>query len=624
MTSFAVLVLVKATLVCGVAFLLSYLCRRTRASIRHLLFALAFTALVAIPGVSLISPTVAVTVPGDVTTSVPRLADTAATVLSSGGPSESMGSGAVSRPPASIRSFTIAEVIVAMWLIGVALCLVPVVVGSWQIHRLRQVASPWFEGQAMLQNLAPAVGVHRPTKVLLHDVVWGPMTCGVLKPAIILPLTAVQWDEATCRHALRHELEHVARWDVLTHNLTRVICAAYWLHPCVWAAWQRLRLESERACDDAVLRKEDAKDYAALLVSMAQRQGVEQRRVLLAMAGRDDLAARVAAVLDDSQARGRVGRRWATALIVAGAMVIFGIAPITVVRATPQLQATSLADPPLIFETASLTRNRGNARSLMYLTEDINGTPGVGSDSRVQWMIASNMTARHLVWFAYGFQLRSNNGGGGLHQIQNVPEWVDSDRFDLVAKAPSRATPEQMQQMMQSLLAERFAFVAHHQLEEFPIYALVVSRRDGMLGPRMTPSHVDCRYNPGASSACGLSGGRGRLEGRGVTTAQLVKTLPNHLSGSSQIAFDRRVVDETSLSGAFDLILEWPPDPVAHDARAPQGQRRLLQHRFFALPLELRAPNFLVALREQLGLRFNNQLAPEPVLVIDKIEPPIE
>ena len=97
------------------------------------------------------------------------------------------------------------------------------------------------------------------------------MTCGVLKPAIILPASAEQWDEATLRCALTHELEHVARWDFLTHCLSRMVCAAYWFHPLVWAAWRRLRLEAERACDDAVLREDDAEDYASLLVSIAQR-----------------------------------------------------------------------------------------------------------------------------------------------------------------------------------------------------------------------------------------------------------------------------------------------------------------------------------------------------------------
>jgi uncharacterized protein (TIGR03435 family) len=239
----------------------------------------------------------------------------------------------------------------------------------------------------------------------------------------------------------------------------------------------------------------------------------------------------------------------------------------------------------------------------MYLTEEAGGKPGVGPDGRVQWVIATNGTARHLLWFAYQFELRSNDGFAGFHQIDNAPEWVDSDRFDVVAKAPSRVTRDQMNQMMQSLLAERLKLVAHFGSKDFPIYALVLARPDGNPGPRMTPSHIDCRSEPGASSPCGLSGTAGRVAGRGVTMAQLVRILPGHLAAGSHIAFDRPVIDRTGLGGRFDFTLEWTPDPVAGDVLAP---------------------NFLAAFQEQPGLRFDNQLAPKPVLVIDKIEPPIE
>ena len=110
------------------------------------------------------------------------------------------------------RSVTIAQgAVTATWLVGVALFLVPVGVGLWQVRRLRQVASPWIDGQALVQTLAPPLGVHRRIDALLHDAVTGRMTCGVLRPAIILPASAEQWDKAALRCALRHELEHVAR-----------------------------------------------------------------------------------------------------------------------------------------------------------------------------------------------------------------------------------------------------------------------------------------------------------------------------------------------------------------------------------------------------------------------------
>ena len=67
----------------------------------------------------------------------------------------------------------------------------------------------------------------RSIEVLLHDAVTGPLTCGVLRPSIVLPAGARQWDVTSLRCALRHEIEHVSRWDFLTHCLSRIVCAAY-------------------------------------------------------------------------------------------------------------------------------------------------------------------------------------------------------------------------------------------------------------------------------------------------------------------------------------------------------------------------------------------------------------
>src|SRR6185503_19137052 len=163
------------------------------------------------------------------------------------------------------------------------------------------------------------------------------------------------------------------------------------------------------------------------------------------------------------------------------------------------------------------------------------GKPGVGPDGRVQWMTKINVTVRLLLSSAYNAELKSDFGYDRLHQIDNGPAWIDSDRFDVVAKAPFRATSQQMNEMTQSLLADRFKLESHIGTMDFPIYALILSRSDGILGPRMSPSQADCSSKPGTSSACGLSGTSGYLVGRGITMPQLVRLLPNHLSGGHHI-----------------------------------------------------------------------------------------
>jgi TonB family protein len=70
---------------------------------------------------------------------------------------------------------------------------------------------------------------------------------------------------------LAHEAAHVERGDIWTSLLARIACAAYWFHPLVWWAASRMRLEADRACDDAVLRQGFARtDYAEDLVEVAR------------------------------------------------------------------------------------------------------------------------------------------------------------------------------------------------------------------------------------------------------------------------------------------------------------------------------------------------------------------
>jgi beta-lactamase regulating signal transducer with metallopeptidase domain len=215
MMSFALLVTAKSTLLLGAALLLSRLCRPMRASVRHWLFVLAFAGLVVIPVAGLVLPPYAIAVPQAVAVPAHRTTDLTQAVASGAvaAPAPSMPAGTVRRP------VTIAQVATATWLAGVGIFLTPVAAGVWQIRRLRRSALPWADGQQILRLLAASSGVQRPIDALLHDDVAGPMTCGVFRPAIILPTSASEWDATSLRCALRHEVAHVARWDFLTQCL---------------------------------------------------------------------------------------------------------------------------------------------------------------------------------------------------------------------------------------------------------------------------------------------------------------------------------------------------------------------------------------------------------------------
>jgi len=160
------------------------------------------------------------------------------------------------------------------------------------------------------------------------------MTSGILHPVIVLPSEAEAWSADDLERAIVHELEHVQRADWVTRCLARIACAIYWFHPLVWIAWRRFVLDAERSCDDAVLGRFEAASYADQLVGLAKRLSGAQRPTLLAMANRADLAARVGAVLDGNQKRGRVGKV-TIALASTAAALLLALSPLKIVAAPP-------------------------------------------------------------------------------------------------------------------------------------------------------------------------------------------------------------------------------------------------------------------------------------------------
>ena len=608
MMSVAVVAILKATLVCGAALLLARACRHARAAIRHLLFALTFAALIVIPAAAPIVPALKVMLPAAPAPAAARGPEAVVPVQPTAEPLlAGRRSPAIAETAAVERSLTIPQLLVALWLIGVAVFLVPVVAGLWQVRRLRRTAIPWAGGEELLRSLASARVVHRRVDTVLHDAVAGPMTCGMLRPAIILPVTARDWDEASLRRSLRHELEHVARWDLFTNCFSRMICAAYWFHPLVWAAWRRLRLEAEKACDDAVVVEDDARDYASLLVAMAQ-PAAGRRPPLLAMASRDDLTARVAALLDRGQRRGPVGRRRAAGLIAVAAAAMIGIAPITVARAMPQAQGAGAAQSPTFAEASIKRLPPAQLRRI---------------DGRI---IVTGLTVQNLLTMAFA-----------VRDIENAPLWVRMDRFDIVANAPPETTKTREAKDLQALLIERFKLVAHQETRDFPVYALVLARPDGSLGPQLTPSRMDCSrrdsiraravsgVEPAAADQalpnCSTTSSDGRMAGGGVTLEELAGNLPTHLRfyGTGRM-FAGQLIDRTGLTGRFDFRMEWEQDVAGSSgaaSRPPQGPPSMSA-------LESSAPRFLAALQQQLGLKIETQMVPAPVLVIDSIEPPTE
>jgi beta-lactamase regulating signal transducer with metallopeptidase domain len=180
------------------------------------------------------------------------------------------------------------------------------------------------------------------------------MTCGLLRPAILLPWDAPEWSEADVERALVHEIEHVRRGDWPVQILARLVCAAYWFHPLVWIAWRQLHLSAERACDDVVLQRSDGVPYAVQLLRLAERLSGRDPHPLPAMAARSDLSARVMAVLDPRQSRGPMRMPATGATVAAAALGLVMIGPMSAEEAQRTPGPDSLTFEELAFEVVSI------------------------------------------------------------------------------------------------------------------------------------------------------------------------------------------------------------------------------------------------------------------------------
>jgi TonB family protein len=163
-----------------------------------------------------------------------------------------------------------------------------------------------------------------------------PLTWGILRPVIVLPSGATLWTEDRCRIVLSHELAHIARHDWFLQICAEVARCFYWFHPLVWLATARLRQESERASDDAVLRSGIAPShYASQLLDLARTLENSGRAwsTALAIARPSNLERRFAAMLNPSINRRTLSAR--TRFLVPFLALTF-LLPLAALRLTAQ------------------------------------------------------------------------------------------------------------------------------------------------------------------------------------------------------------------------------------------------------------------------------------------------
>jgi len=343
----------KATLALAVALLVVLAARKTRASLRHMVLAASFAFLLLLPFADRFAPRVQI--PEERVAPVLRVVPRVAPNLP-----------AIPREiPTNWRGIAIRT-----YAAGAALLLGWLALGVLRLRRLASSSEVWLDGTARMNEIAHEANIRRPALVVTSDDISVPMTFGFRTSTIVFPESAKTWDGDALDRAIRHELEHVRREDWALQLLARAVCALYWPHPLVWAAWRRFCFEAERACDDAVVSTFDgAEAYAGQLVTLARSVRGMRAVPALGMAGRSRLSARVAALLDRSQRRGPHGKL-ATAFAIGVTMFfLVAVAPAQLVAAVKAATHEPRFNPSPLAEAFIELAEEGNIDGLTRLMD---------------------------------------------------------------------------------------------------------------------------------------------------------------------------------------------------------------------------------------------------------------
>ncbi len=243
-----------------------------------------------------------------------------------------------------------------------------------------------------------------------------------------------------------------------------------------------------------------------------------------------------------------------------------------VLISNPMGRAQAQADRrPLAFEVASVKPSTPGGRG-----GGIRPMPGG------QTYIATNVPLRLMIKVMY----RINDS-----QIVGGTDWMDTDLWDVDAKAERPSSVDQLHEMFQTLFAERFKLRFHRERKELAAYILSVDKSGSRLKVSDSKEPFDVPIKPGDRP------------GKNVGTRVPMEYLCFFLAQLLNVP----VVDQTGLDGFYDFTLELPaPAPSLTPGPAPAAD----------------GPDIFTALRQQLGLKLESRKAPVEVFVIDHVERP--
>ncbi len=250
----------------------------------------------------------------------------------------------------------------------------------------------------------------------------------------------------------------------------------------------------------------------------------------------------------------------------------------------PQASQPTIASRPSVQQTASLQPQFEVATVKPNRSSDPNNEKGYWKAVKGEEVKITMRNGNLLNFIEEAYGLKE-------YQIKG-PDWLKSERFDIVATASHVSTKNQLGLMLQALLKERFKLEVHRESKVLPVYALV----QGKNGAKIKPVK--------AEGDSGVWNGIGKLTAKKLSMANFAQTLSGQM--------DRPVLDMTGLEGVFDFTLEYTNPNVQPLSNGDAGAG--------PAPDLGSGPSLFTALQEQLGLKLESSKAPVEILVIDHAE----
>ncbi|MEX0962700.1 MAG: M56 family metallopeptidase [Pseudohongiellaceae bacterium] len=207
-----------------------------------------------------------------------------------------------------------------------ALLLSRLLVSALALKRINHEATYCADSSILksMKHISASLAISRTVIVKLSNEIASPMSFGLFKPVVVLPVKVTEWSESTVEDVLVHELSHIKRLDWATMLFCHVAASVLWINPLVWFAKNRVNEAAEQACDAAVLRYgKDGVGYAEDLLRLARESFAIKQAPILAQLMFDEgsLTMRIRNILD-GKLIGRVSKLFVAGLTLSVLLIV--------------------------------------------------------------------------------------------------------------------------------------------------------------------------------------------------------------------------------------------------------------------------------------------------------------